>query len=259
MLKVYIDDSGKADHSPSQILAGYLASDHAWGLFSEEWRSILKSHEIDEFHTYDVWKVTKKSGLRSPLQQSVLLVQIIECIKKYIDHAFVISIPFEAHSHWFAFEANKDLKALRPYRFAFWGLMCEVYLYAWKHMADKKVEVIFDRQGGESEREVLEGFDGFQALCADSFPGMAVSKPVFYHGNDCPPLQAADFLAWLVRRDAHNGFHQIDRERAEEAMFLAQALSMPHTIKVWTDEALEKAATDTAARLLTSIKSGAKY
>lgn len=56
----------------------------------------------------------------------------------------------------------------------------------------------------------------FRRLNAIHFPGLEMLEPEFIPGEDCAPLQAADLLAWLVRKDASNAFNRVDRRWAAE-------------------------------------------
>ena len=70
---------------------------------------------------------------------------------------------------------------------------------------------------------------------------MIIPTPTFQDDRDVLPLQAADCLAWLVRRDAFDAKKRVDRSRAAANLMLGEALSMPHFTKIWDDASLEAA------------------
>ena len=118
---------------------------------------------------------------------------------------------------------------------------------------DQPLQVFFEEQGDESQKLILNGVKEIRRLNAIHFPGLEMLEPQFIEGKDSAPLQAADLLAWLVRRDACNGFNGIDRNWAAESLMLGEILSVENTIKVWTDTELEMVATATAQSLTDTL------
>jgi len=253
MMQVYIDDSGKSDQSPVLVLAGYLASDERWQLFDARWNTILALHGMTNFHAVDVWRLGYSSGVKSPLVRSSVFVQLLNCITQHVEHAFAVSIPLESHEHWFASKQFPEYPELRVYNMAFYGLLTQIHQHMFKRHFDKSLEIMFDEQGGESAARILGGMEEFAGLAAGGFPNLKVATPKFMSDNGCPGLQAADMLAWLLRRDALNAYRQIDRHETAEALMLGEALSMPHSIKIWTDDDLRRAADDVLNRLRSSV------
>lgn len=255
MMQVYVDDSGKPDSSPSLILAGFSAHEIAWERFTEQWQEMLKRHGITTFHMTDLWSMKPKSGVRSKITQSMIMVEAIETIKRHLSHAFAVSVPFEAHHYWFATKEFPKDKPLRTYPFAINSLLSLICKHMWWHNCDQPLQVFFEQQGDESQTLILNGMKEFRGLNATHLPELEMLQPQFISGKSSAPLQAADLLAWLVRRDASNGFNGIDRNWAAESLMLGKILSVGHTIKVWSDDELEKVATATAHSLIGSRSS----
>lgn len=256
MIQIFIDDSRKSDQSPVLVLAGYLASKEKWQVFNIGWNAILAKHGMTSFHAVDVWRLGYSSGVKSPLVRGSVFVQLIDCIANHVEHAFAVSIPFESHEHWFAPKQFPDLPSLRAYNMAFYVLLTQIHQHMFKRRFDKELEIIFDEQGGESIASVLSGMQEFSRLAAKDFPGLTVATPRFMSDDNCPGLQAADMLAWLLRRDALNAHRQVDRSQTAEALMLAQALSMPSSLKIWTDDDMRKAS-EKVTRSLNLLHSGA--
>jgi hypothetical protein len=230
------------------VLAGYLASDNRWEAFDVEWREILKRFGTPTFHATEVWRLGYRTKIRSRSAQSILFVSLIECINRHLEHLFVVSIPFESYTYWFG--TNEfDNPELRIYGSAFYSLMTLIHLHAYKHQFDVPLRVVFDEQGGEDTALILRGIEHFRKLSARDFPGLVVNLPSFMPDDDVPGLQAADLIAWLVRKDAVNAFAQTDRANLAEAVLLDRALSMPKTMKIWREEDV-KAASDNAAAFI---------
>lgn len=242
MLEIYIDDSGKENDSPSFVLAGYLASAEAWSAFSQQWQGILDDANIPAFHMVEAWRMGHKYRHLGILGRNQLVQDLLSCITQYVEHAFVLSIDLEAYRHWFAREEEPDLVPTRPYHFAFHSIQLLIadYIYRWRD--DKDFRVIFDEQGGESARILLNAVDRSKAFAATKRPHMRMPIPTFETDLDAIPLQAADMLAWLSRREDYNHRKSVDLEQTAESLWLNQALSMPHKNKLMGDDVLETAA-----------------
>lgn len=55
MLQCYMDDSGSHDGAQNCLLGGYWGSDRVWREFEWEWKRVLKSEGIEEFHANKFW------------------------------------------------------------------------------------------------------------------------------------------------------------------------------------------------------------
>lgn len=240
--RFYVDDSGKADQSPVLVLAGYGASEERWAHFDQQWKTTLDKWGLDGFHMAEAWRMQHKYQKLGSIGRDALIVQLLECINLHAEFAVVNSMPFDSHEHWFAAKEFPENKSLRPYMSAFYGLMTQMYQYAFRNKFDQKIEVVFDVQGGESAEHVLGGMPEFRRLAAQGFPGLEVSTPTFRSDHDTPGLQAADIFAWLVRRDAYNLLKGVDRTRAPESLMVRQALYMPNSMKLWNEEKVRQMA-----------------
>lgn len=253
MIQIFIDDSGKSDQSPVLVLGGYLASKEKWQVLDTSWNEILAKHGMTSFHAADVWRLGYSSGVKSPLVRGSVFVQLIDCITQHVEHAFAVSIPLDSHEHWFAPKQFPEYPSLRVYNMAFYGLLTQIHQHMFKRHFNKNLEITFDEQGGESTSRILEGMEEFSRLAAGDFPGLNIATPKFMSDDNCPGLQAADMLAWLLRRDAFNASRQVDRSQTAEALMLGEALSMPYSVKIWTDEELRQASENVLKTLRMSI------
>lgn len=249
MLEIYIDDSGKEHDSPSFVLAGYLASVEAWSAFSQHWQRVLGDANISAFHMVEAWRMGLAYQHLGILGRNQLIQDLLSCIVQHVEHAFVLSIDLEAYRHWFAREEEPDLIPTRPYHFAFHSIQLLIadHIYQWRN--DQDFRVILDEQGGESARILLAAVDQNKTFAATKRPHMRLPHPTFETDLMAIPLQAADMLAWLSRREDYNHRKGMDLEQAVESLWLNQALSMPSKVKLMGDDVLEAAAKVMAQQL----------
>lgn len=132
--------------------------------------------------------------------------------------------------------------------------MTLIYQHAYKYRYDVPLQVVFDEQGGENQSMILGGIDHFRRLAAKDFPDFKVPLPQFMPDTDEPGLQAADLIAWLARKDAVNAYKQADRSKLPEGVLLAQALTIPSTMKIWSEEDVKKAAESLAIDIMKQLR-----
>lgn len=252
ILRAHIDDSGGKGYSPVIVLAGYLASVERWAEFSLEWRAMLDEVGLPSFHMADVWRLERRLMAKGPLRRDLLLVRAGECIKRHAEHAFIVSVSLDAHEHWM--EAPDDRSGLLSARYtALFSLCTMLYQHAYLNHFDKTLEVIFDQGIDGSPITFLKSFDEFRNQAMQHFPGLSVPYPSFLSDNDVLPLQAADYLAWLARRNALNIVRRRNLMQMPEQLLLHEALDMPHKIKILTDKELEPMSFGMTQKLLDAI------
>lgn len=238
-LQVYFDDSGKVDSSKYQVLAGYLASAEAWASLINEWQALLDEYKLDYFRMSEAWRMARKYRHLTSIQRDQLIVRLIACIVDHAERVFAISVPFEANAHWMGSDQFPEEQSLRAYTQAFWFAMLSVYDYGYRQQFDQKIEVIFDEQGGESAAKILANVDYFRRQAAIHFPQYEVPFPVFREDKTTIPLQSADLVAWLVRRDAYN-VDCPNRSELPEALLLQDAyFALPQSTIFITEDMLE--------------------
>jgi len=239
MLRLYVDDSGKTDQSPVQILAGYLSTAERWAAFSIEWQELLDEAGLDAFRMAAAWRLARPYWNRGPLRRDRLIVQMVDCIKRHVEMAFVSSVPFEGFDRYLDMTQKPYSHPLgRPYFMGFFAILMQVYEHAFQYRADQRIDVIFEEQGGESERYVLSAMESFRRIASQRYGDLVIPTPTFQNDKDALPLQASDMLAWLVRRDAVNAARGIDRSQCLESLILGEALSMPNKIFIWSENRL---------------------
>ena len=140
----------------------------------------------------------------------------------------------------------------RPYHFAFHSIQLLIADRIYKWRDDEDFSVILDEQGGESARILLDAVDQNKAFVATKRPHMRMPKPRFDTDLRAIPLQAADMLAWLSRREDYNNRKGVDLKQAVESLWLDQALSMPNKVKLMGDAVLETASKIMAQQLKTA-------
>lgn len=215
MLKCYMDDSG-SDEQPSGvfILAGYVMEELRWEDFAEKWDAQLKRDPpIDYFRMADAESGGGEfEGIDSPFRKM-----------KVRDLALVIQscypTPLAVRLRWDQYndivKGNVPKEFENPYAILFFQTMrgnCELQikfnnLYGSLPMPPgveiglKPVEFIFDEQGAITEAQCLDWYFKLRDKLPEPHRTMVGNTPRFLDDRKINPLQAADMLAWHLRRD----------------------------------------------------------
>ena len=198
MLKAFIDDSASDQGDKRLFLAGYINAGDRWIRFSDAWDEVLKDRPTigylkmseannlgGEFRGWD--RVDRDEKLRH-------LARVIRHFEPRSIHASVSQAQFRAiiapvAPHGFA----------SPYSLCFQALMLPLALQQAKERIKVPIDFIFDSQEGLGTQAAF-----FYQKIRESQPknirDVMCASPIFRDEKQMLPLQAADMLAWHIRR-----------------------------------------------------------
>ena len=194
MFKVYFDDSGSEENIAFAV-AGYVSSVEQWKKFDQEWDKILSDYGISVFHMREF---TQSKGEFIGLEgqdddRKRLLERLIGTIKVRVQKSFGCIVnprDFEATNQKYL------LKEALGNIYAFCGRYCAGHVRQWanKHNYPMQDIIFFFESGTKGRGDLINRMD------RDGF-----RKPEF-GGKELPPLQAADFISWELRKHADLAF-----------------------------------------------------
>jgi hypothetical protein len=199
VLKAYFDDSGDEDDPQEKAasLAGYVATAENWQYFEEEWRKVLKDHDVPYLHMKEFApcigpfvKYQDDEGARIELLQSLIKVMGDAHLEG------VASVVKMADLKYFNDRMNHDINA-----YAFNLHICmDILSDRWP---DTIIEMWLDRTN-----KVWPKIEKAEAYCkSEEYFGDYNNKisplPILKGLNfkEIIPIQAADLLAWEIRKD----------------------------------------------------------
>jgi Protein of unknown function (DUF3800) len=206
MLKCYSDESGchEGDDSNLFVLAGYLLEEINWEHFAEEWDAQLaRDFPIDFFHMADAeYGDGVFAGIREEFRQRKVK-DLAEVIWRYRPVPVAVSLDKRDYDRIVRGAVRPDCDS--PYALLLYQLMrgiCEFQKRrATVHGREcEPVEFVFDRQLPEEFR-VLSWYEGLCEVVPEPIRTILSNTPVFRDDRKILPLQAADMLAWHVRRE----------------------------------------------------------
>jgi Protein of unknown function (DUF3800) len=236
--QAWFDESGKEGWpapktSPIFVVAGYIAPVRVWAKFADEWRAELdRFPKLDFLHAKDSYGFEKEFGMgsaweahwghRNELERDKRLIAFARIIDR---HLRPIWSPYGApdrlrltwmlkHDEYRDFKAtmknhpaaNKhELKYIKnPYYLSFQYVLGSCLKY--KNVTrspEERIQILFD-EDMDNKRRLEDAFDEWVRAVrlsdAHLIPQLVNKKAEFRNDRDHPELQAADLLAYHIRK-----------------------------------------------------------
>jgi hypothetical protein len=212
MLKCFVDDSGSsAENDGIFVLAGYVMEEPRWVDFAERWDAQLKRpYAVEYCHMTDA-----ESG-----DGPFVGIDRIHRNRKVLDLAGAIykanPTPLFCAMRWKDYEnhikGQVDPRVDNPYAVLFFKILAinaelqkKMTTLLPQEMKDlhgiaiKPVDFIFDDQG-PAGLKCLDWYSGLRDRMQGPDRIVISNTPQFKDDRDMTPLQAADMLAWHIRR-----------------------------------------------------------
>ncbi len=201
-LRAFIDNSVAQKGDKRLFYAGYLHRADAWAKFSEAW-----DHELAQWPRIEYFKGSEASNILDGQFKGWDHTQRIAKVSKL---AQIISA-FEPFPFYFSLNRKlfEDiLKPVSPYGLAqphfsaCFNVVSGVAQYAASQGITTPIEFIFDQQDGVDD-DVRLFFSEMIKVLPQEARNLVADVPWFKNDRDKQfmPLQAADMLAWHVRRE----------------------------------------------------------
>jgi hypothetical protein len=191
-IQAFIDDSEEARRV--LVLAGYLASVEQWAEFSKTWQERLD-------HTG--WKSVHMAELVSSPERMLTAGWFYRAIEDHLNHYVAVAVDIEALKRavtdtGFREAMTNPSYLENPYILAFRAILDLTAQYQHELGITDPVDFIFDDRG--EEQKVRTGFEIFKQYCRPGIKNRLGSSPRFGNDEKFLQLQAADILAWHVRK-----------------------------------------------------------
>jgi hypothetical protein len=197
MLQGYIDDSGSHDENLF-VLAGYVLPAEQWATFSDQWSICLrKEPQIRCFKMADAeYGDGYFTGMREEFRR-LKIRELSEVITAHKPMGLSCSLRWDDYKRILRGRIPSDMD--NPYVLLFWGILR--LMHEWqRHLGGyHKVDFDFDEQGADAIQAV-KWYPEIKARVPEPYKSMLGRTPTFLDDEEVVPLQAADMLAWHVRR-----------------------------------------------------------
>ncbi|WP_334504434.1 DUF3800 domain-containing protein [Bradyrhizobium sp. AZCC 1678] len=204
-MQAYVDDSRSDQGEQRLVLAGYINTAERWSRFSNAWYAELRrSPSIDYF------KMVEAAGLRGQFGgwSTVDRDNKVEDLARIIRHWEPASI----HSSVSQKLVAEIVKPVAPYgmasaySFGFEAIMIPLAIHQSKQkdLMQVPIDFIFDHQEGLGDAAKLL-YQSIRARQPRAVQKVLSVEPVFRDDKLIMPLQAADMLAWHIRKHFESG------------------------------------------------------
>lgn len=204
MLQCFVDDSICKTGDRRLFLAGYIQSAEEWIAFSEQWDAALNEHpKIGYFKMSEAHARRGEFKSFSVAQKTAKVFRLAEIIEKFDPSSYHTSISIR--------DFNRILKPFAPYPFEspysllFQGIVLGVARFHNDHQISEPTRLIFDRQDGLPSK-VIPLFEAMFDTAPEEWRKLITGIPQFEDDVCILPLQAADMLAWHIRREYEGSY-----------------------------------------------------
>jgi len=198
MLNGYIDDSGTGT-PPVFVLAGYVSTPEKWAAFSDEWADALNIHpRLDYFKAKEAADCRGQFACWKFADRDNRVRLLCSLIQKYTICAVACVVRFDDYEAVFRQRISKPTDI--PYFLTFYGIM-SLFIRLQNHAGDDRpTDFVFDEQG-KQVGEALKAWKYFIQFAPPAAKKFIGNPPISRDDKLILPLQAADLLAWTVRRN----------------------------------------------------------
>lgn len=197
-LQAVIDDSGSDKGDRRLFMAGFISTTENWALFSGAWATELRAGKPISY--LKMREANSRDGEFDGWTQAEVSEKLAR-LKAVIDHFEPMSFhnSMSRSADWEAFRAIAPRGLGNAHFSCTFGIVSSVcrFVASQKHLS--RIEFIFDTQA-----EIEDEIDLFFEYMAESIPkearALIARKPRYEDDKKFAPLQAADMLAWHLRR-----------------------------------------------------------
>lgn len=209
MLQAFVDDSISQTGERRLFLAAYVATAESWALFSDAWDEVLSADpKIEYFKMAEAHARRGQFERFSEKQRNRKVFALAEVIQKFRPWAFHSSISTVDFDR--LVRPHSPYPMQTPYFEVFFAIVIGVAQVHKSLGVDLPCDFIFDQHDGLPGK-VLPAFEAMLATAPGELREIVGGTPIFRDDKDFLPLQAADLLAWHVRR-AGDGNYPHDYE-----------------------------------------------
>lgn len=202
-LQAYADDSASEGGDQRLFVAGYLNHADAWARFSEAWDDELRSSPSIRY-----LKMVEAANLRgefrgwSVARKDEKLGGLARVARHFKPLSFEVSV---SRADYYRFVKPAAPRGLgNPHFVCCFGVMAAVSRYVATDRNRASIDFMFDEQSGVSA-DLAVFFDDMKRSLPRRAQRVINGSPTFRDDKAVLPLQAADMLAWHVRREHENG------------------------------------------------------
>jgi hypothetical protein len=207
-LRAFTDDSAAQTGDRRLFLAGYLHRADVWAELSDDWEAELKAWPtVEYFKASEANHLTGQFDYKSGWDEARRNAKVGN-LAAIINHHRPLSFQFSINRKLF----EDELKPVSPWGFGHphftmcFSVVAGIARYAAQEGINTPIEFIFDEQDGV-DADITQFFSEMKKSLPLDAQNLIDGVPNFRSDRDrrFMPLQAADLLAWHIRREHEMG------------------------------------------------------
>lgn len=208
--KAYLDDSGNRTHSPVLVLGGWIASIATWAEFVPHWDAMLEMPpRLEYFKMNEAAKLKGQFESWSEARRDERVALAYKTIEEHIPYQVSVIVDLEPFYRTFT-EEWVEKSSINPYYLAFSAVVSGVARLQDRFGLQNAVDFVFDEQAMEKGK-IISGWEKFKANIDPVYRHLVGSVPAFLDDKKFKPLQAADLVAWWIRKLKTEGSGNVER------------------------------------------------
>jgi hypothetical protein len=207
ILRAYADDSALTHtESPVKSICGFIAPPEDWGRFAKQWKSVLKKYDAPYFHFREFVDRQNRYKIKG---NPFLDWDALRREDFLNDLAIVLSEAAVPVGGYLDIKAAKstDLKGRDPEELLIYKFYQSVFTSVGRHWPQYagSIHFVFDDGSPEWEAKIGKVHRELQEEAIRlGAVGPSMGGRSFENDLRCPPLQAADFYAFLATQNAES-------------------------------------------------------
>lgn len=202
MFKAYFDDSSSDEGSQTLLLAGCVQKYSVWADFSIAWEAALvEEPSIKYFHMREARKLVGQFARWKAAARNAKIKRLATLVARY--EPWTITAWVSRKEHDAILRPITPFLLQQPYFSVFYAVIIKLAHWHYDLGVTLPVDYIFDDQGAVGAEAVL-WYEQIRQWQKPEFAALMGSVPKFEDDEAVLPLQAADILAWHIRRHKDN-------------------------------------------------------
>jgi len=211
--KAFIDDSSSSEDDQILLLAGYAQTARVWAAFSDEWHKILRQPPAILYcHMTEAESLKGQFLGFTKRERDRKLVKLANVIVKHDPWSIECFVSRKKYEEILEPVIPYDLRG--PYFPCFYGTIVTLARHHEQMGITLPTDFIFDRQGKVGTEAVL-WHEEIRKGQKPEIQALMGSTPIFEDDEKVLPLQAADMIAWHLRRRRESRNARENREVME--------------------------------------------
>jgi hypothetical protein len=198
MFKAYFDDSASDEESRTLLLAGCVQKYSIWANFSVGWEAVLaESPTIKYFHMREARKLEGEFARWKAKDRDAKIKRLAEVAASY--NPWTITAWISRKEFDAILKPIAPFTLRKPYLLLFYAAILKLAQWHYDDGVTLPVDYVFDEQGAIGTEAVI-WYEHMKSWQKPEIAALMGSSPKFENDKMVLPLQAADMLAWHLRR-----------------------------------------------------------